>query len=176
MNEEGQIGEEQPGKETGQEEWSQQPPRQEQPPQGYQQRQPPTQARPPKEDFLKGMTSNDGLAKIITLGFVLLLIGMLITHAAPFATNWGGDQFDDNIQDMTQEEMADDEATQNAMEYTGNLIRDIGIFFIGLFLVLGGIHRDDLDTKYRMLMISLAIIFILVAWFGFFTAIPVAPV
>ncbi|MFW6064348.1 MAG: hypothetical protein ACOC8Y_02110 [Candidatus Natronoplasma sp.] len=171
MNEEGSIGEDQPGKETGQQQWSQQPSQQ-----GYQQGQPPSQVSPPRENFLKRMTTNDGLAKMLALGFVLILIGMLIIHAAPFATNWGGDQYDEDVPDMTEEEMADDEATQNALEYTGNLIRDLGIFFIGFFLVLGGIHRDDLDTKYRMLMISLAIIFILVAWFGFFTSIPVAPV
>lgn len=170
MNEEGRVGEGQPPEDTG-ESWSQQPPQQ-QPPQ---QTQPPQQfSTPPKEDFLKRHTSNDGLAKVISLGFVFLLVGMLIIHAAPFMTNWGGDQYDDNLEDMTREEKANDEATQNTLEYTGTLIRDIGIFMVGLFLVLGGIHRDDLDTKYRMLLISLAVLFILVAWFGFFTAIPIA--
>lgn len=159
MNEEGQIGERSPGEGPSQEEWSQQQTQQPPQPQHIQ--------HSPREDFLKRLTSNDGLAKIITLGFVLILVGMLLIHAAPFATNWGGDQYDDNLPDMTEEEMADDEATQNAMEYTGNIIRDIGIFFIGLFLVLGSIHRDDLDMKYRITMISLAVLFILVAWFSF---------
>jgi len=177
MNEEGQIGERPPGEDTRQGEWGQQQPQQ----QPQQMTQPPQRQRLPRRDFLESMSSNDGLAKVITLGFVLLLVGMLIIHMAPFATNYDGDDIygdedDDEDTGIGPREQQDDEAFQNALQYTGRIITDIGILFVGLSLVIGGIHRDDLDTKYRMLMISLAIIFILVAWFGFFTAIPVAPV
>jgi len=179
LNEEGPIDEGGPREDTGQGDWSEQQPPQQQPPQ---QQQPQRQVqRPPRRGFLEGLTSNDGLAKVITIGFVLLLVGMLIIHAAPFATNYDGDDIygdedDDEDIGLTPREQQDDEAFENAMEYTGQIIRDIGIFLVGLFLVLGGIYRDDLDNKYRMVMVSVAILFILVAWFGFLTAIPVAPV
>lgn len=180
MNEEGQIGEDERNSEPSNQPWSQQqpeqePPEQQQPPAQQQYSQHPPQGRPPqRESFLKRMTDTDNLSKIISLGFILILIGMLLIHVAPFATNWGASQYDDNMPDMTEEEKADDRATQNAMEYLGTLIRDIGIFMIGLILILGSIFKDDLDNKYRMLMFSLAILFVLVAWFGFLTSIPIS--
>ncbi len=97
--------------------------------------------RPP-EPFLKGLTTNNGLAVFLTIGFVILLLGSLLIHAAPWAE-------------------------EEALLHSGNMIRDIGVFFIGLILILGGIHREDFDMKYRLFMIGLAFLLILVAWFGF---------
>ncbi|MEF8874079.1 MAG: hypothetical protein V5A88_05345 [Candidatus Thermoplasmatota archaeon] len=103
---------------------------------------PPAHRQP--EPFLKGITTNNGLAIFITIGFVILLIGSMLIHAAPWAE-------------------------EEALLYSGNMIRDIGVFFVGLVLALGGIHRDDLDIKYRLAMVALAFLLILVAWFGFFS-------
>ncbi len=50
---------------------------------------------------------------------------------------------------------------------------EIGIFFIGLFLAIGGIYRDDLDTKYRIALVTLAVLFVLVTWFGFLDSVPI---
>ncbi|MBS3781252.1 MAG: hypothetical protein KGY66_06810 [Candidatus Thermoplasmatota archaeon] len=184
MNEEGQIGEGQPPEDTG-EQWSQQPqqpPPQQQPPQAAQQSQQQQRLQgPPQKDFIEKITSNDNLTKMIAVGFVILLVGMLVIHASSFVTNYDGKELgasprDDYDEDkiLTEKEKQDDQAFQNAMEYTGRMITDIGIFFIGALLAMGGIARDDLDTKYRMVMISLSILLILVAWFGFLTAVPIA--
>ncbi len=131
--------------------------------------------------------SNDGLMKMIAVGFVILLVGMLIVHASSFVTNYDGkdlgkrhDKDNDGESDynedkiLTEKEKQDKQAFQNSLRYIGQMIKDIGIFFIGAFLAMGGISREDLDTKYRMVMISLAILLIIVAWFGFLTAVPVA--
>ncbi len=159
MNEEGQIDEGTPTQGPGQGSRAQQG----QPPsQRPQQNRPPAQQRArPREDFLKRLTNNDGLAKFLTIGFVLLLVGMLLTHAAPFITNYGSDTPDD------PETVQDDEAMKNNLQYTGNLIRDIGVFFISIFLILGSIHRTGLATKYRISLLGLGLLLTLVAWFDF---------
>ncbi len=171
MEKEGQINtepKEREGYQSSNEEGQQPPqepsqqPSQTPPPTSQQQSVPPHQPRQPKEDFLKRVTSNDGLAKFITVGFILILVGMLLVHAAPFFTNWGRAQYD-----MSREERADDRASQNTMNYIGNFLQDFGIFFISLFLILGSIHRDDLSQRYRISMMALGLLFTLVAWFGF---------
>ncbi|MEF8835976.1 MAG: hypothetical protein V5A76_07470, partial [Candidatus Thermoplasmatota archaeon] len=164
MNEEEQIGEGSPEGDTPQEGWSQeqQPPQQQppqqQPPQREQLSQRPQEPRRgPQKSLIERITSNDGLTKMIAVGFVILLVGMLVIHASSFITNYNGKELGESPQDnydadkiLTEKEKQDDQAFQNALRYTGRMITDIGIFFIGALLAMGGIARDDLDTKYRM--------------------------
>ncbi|MFO8108982.1 MAG: hypothetical protein R6U17_00440 [Thermoplasmata archaeon] len=147
--------------------WSQR----EQTPQGYPQQPQPTRAptqKPPGRGFLGTITSNGGLAAIITIGFVLLLVGVLIINAASFITNYGWNEPD------SLEEAHDDEALQANMIDSGRIIQNIGVFFVVVILTLAGIYRDDWDIKYRISIIALALLFIMVIWFGFLTAIPTA--
>ncbi|GEM_PF-2493680 len=128
------------------------------------------QRKPPdRKGFLEGMASNDGLSKAITIGLILLLVGVLIVTSARFITNYDSDA----LEDLDRDDEIDDEYWQQNLNIIGAIIANIGIFFIGLFLAIGGIYRDDLDTKYRIALVTLAVLFVLVTWFGFLDSVPI---
>lgn len=137
------------GQEQGQE-YPQQPPQ-----------QPPQQYYPPeKKNFLEGMTTDDWLAKMVFVSFILLLLGMLLIHAAPFVTNYGSDAPDD------YEDQLDDQATQNSMKYMGNILLDLGIFILSGFLLLAAFYRDDWGQWMRVAIAGFVLVLIVFGWFG----------
>lgn len=137
-----------------QREWSQGPSQQQQPPQ--QQR---SQQQYKKRDFLEDKTSNSWLAKMVLLGLIFILVGMLLTHAAPFQTNYGSDPPDSDDQQ-------DNEATRNSMIYTGNILKDIGVFMISVFFLAAAFYRDDWNRWLRIAIILFTLVLIIFAWFG----------
>lgn len=49
----------------------------------------------PKRDFMKNMTSNDWLAKAVSLSVLIMFIGVIFLSVAPFITNYGYDTPDE---------------------------------------------------------------------------------
>lgn len=112
----------------------------------------------PKRAFLEKLTTNSNLSKILLAGFLIMLIGMLMIHTAPFQTNYGSDTPD------KQDDIEDDRAAQKSMKYMGDILFDIGAFMIIAFLSVASIHREDLDVKYRLGMLSFALLVLLFTW------------
>ena len=96
---------------------------------------------------------------MVFVAILLLLIGMVFSHMAPFMTNYGSNPPDAG-------DRADDQATENAINYLGNIIQDIGIFLIALFLILAAIYRQNLTDNIRIMLLIFALLVLIFTWFG----------
>lgn len=105
------------------------------------------------------MTKNDKLSKVLFIGIVLLLIGMLLIHAAPFVTNYGSNTPDD------PGDVQDDEAFQNSLKYGGHILFDLGVFAIVMEMFLVPFYREDLDLKFRLAALGIGFLVLLFTWF-----------
>ncbi len=146
MNEEGQIGEEPPEEDTGQQGWSQQQP---QSPQGYQQAPsaPPQHQMPPRQDTFEGLSKNSTLTTVVVVGLIIMMVGAILINSATFS---------------------DDMGTINDVRNVGNILQDIGVFLVAGFMVIASIYRDDWPKWMRIGTLTFSLLLILVAWFNFF--------
>ncbi|MFO7791354.1 MAG: hypothetical protein R6W73_00025 [Candidatus Saliniplasma sp.] len=146
-----------------------QPPTQETPPQEQYQHQPrhvPPQE--PKKSLFEKLATDNMIAMLVVLGLLVIMIGAVIISAAPFQTNYDGEDqgYIEDDDGLTNKEMADREATENAMEYTGNILTNIGLFLLASGVLLGVFFRDDWDKWFRVALAGFALVIIIFAWFG----------
>ncbi len=107
----------------------------------------------PRRSAFEGVVKTNPLTNLIALGVILILLGMIMLHAAPLTTNYGSNPPDDSRR------IADDQAFGNTLTAIGNILTDLGLFFIAGFLMLAGILRKDMDKLVRVgLLIAAGVI------------------
>lgn len=137
-------------------------------PQQLNQPQPPLQAppvnpyanpayRPRRKALLESLVDNNKLAGIIVVGMLLVMIGLMMVHAAPGITNYGSNP-------PKADRMADDRALQTSVIIWGHIITDLGMIGISTFLLVASIYRKDMETKVRLGLLLLAAILIIITW------------
>jgi hypothetical protein len=103
---------------------------------------PPQHYPPPSGPFNPGnLATNKILFPMILLGVILLLIGSILIAYAPTiydAKEDNQDDRDDNTERMQNTRMA------------GNTMFNLGVFFLGFFLILAGAFREDLNNYVRL--------------------------
>ena len=160
------------GSSEGQQGQPQQSPPQQGQPQQYpqEQYQQPQHTTPqePKKPLFEKLASDNTIAMIIVLGLLVIMLGAVIISAAPFQTNYDGEDqgYIEDDDGLTNKEMADREATENAMEYTGNILTNIGLFLLASGVLIGVVLRDDWNKWLRIALAGFALVIIIFAWFG----------
>ena len=94
---------------------------------------------------------------ILAVSVFLLMLGMILIHAAPSVTNYGSAT-------PSYEKMQDDEALQTSMVIWGKILTDLGVAFLSIFLLIGALVRKDTELKLRVGMFALVAILIIITW------------
>jgi len=163
------------GSSEGQQGQPQQSPPQQGQPQQYpqEQYQQPQHTTPqePKKPLFEKLASDNTIAMIIVLGLLVIMLGAVIISAAPFQTNLSaeeefGDAADEEDDGLTTRERWDRQATENSMEYAGNVLTNIGLFLLASGVLIGVVLRDDWNKWLRIALAGFALVLIIFAWFG----------
>ncbi len=141
---------------------------QQQPPQHQPQHTP---SKKPSKPFIEKLASDKMLSMIVVLGLLVIMLGAVIISAAPFSTNYSaeeefGDAGDEEDDGLTTREKYDREVRERNMEYTGNILTNIGLFILASGVLLGVFLRDDWNKWIRIALAGFALVIIIFAWFG----------
>ena len=123
-------------------------------------------ATPAKAPFA-GFVSNKTMSMMIFIGLILIMVGAIMIHVGPQATNYGANdptqlvdekQADNGYDDMddyqdamlaAQHTEQNNAAASNAMNYFGSMMADIGIFLVVGVMLLAAFLRPDLPDSVR---------------------------
>ncbi len=112
---------------------------------------------PPKKNIFESIARGGTLSTIIVIAVLLMMVGIVLVHAAPSVTNYGSAA-------PSYEKQQDDTALEKSMQIWGQVLMDLGIATLSAFFLIGSIARKELDLKIRAGMFTLAAILIIVTW------------
>ena len=103
------------------------------------------------------LVSNQKLAVFLVTGMFLIMLGLILIHAAPGVTNYGSNP-------PSSTKMADDAAFQQSLTIWGHVLADIGMMGIAALLLVASIVRKDMQIKIRGGLLILSAFLIIITW------------
>ncbi len=117
----------------------------------------PSYGAPPRKGIIESFTQNHKLAALLVIGMLLLMIGLILIHAAPGVTNYGSNP-------PSYEKQQDDAAFQKSLTIWGHILADIGMIGIAALLLVASIVRKDMQMKIRAGLLILSAFLIVITW------------